>query len=106
MLESFKTVLDKEMEAKKILLEAKEHAEKLTKEAQEKAEEVFSKTYQDTITQAKRKSTEIKEKARMDAERDAQIFLKRAETEKKKILKDTEEKFSEAVDAILHEILT
>ena len=106
MLESFKTVLDKEMEAKKILLEAKEQAEKLKKEAQEKAEEVYRKTYQETIAQAKRKSIEIKEKARIDAERDAQIFLKRAEKQKKKILKETETKFSEAVNAVLHEILT
>lgn len=106
MLESFKTILDKEMEAKKLLLEAKEQAEKLKKEAQEKAEQVYSKTYQETIAQAKRKSIEIKEKARMGAERDAQIFLKRAERQKKKILKDTEEKFSEAVDAVLREILT
>ena len=106
MLESFKTVLDKEREAEKILLEAKEQAEKLKKEAQEKAEEVYRKTYQETIAQAKRKSIEIKEKARIDAERDAQIFLKRAEKQKKKILKDTEKKFSEAVNTVLHEILT
>ena len=106
MLESFKTVLDKEMEAKKILLDAKEQAEKLKKEAQEKAEEVYRKTHQETIAQAKGKSIEIKEEARIDAERDAQIFLKRAEKQKKKILKDTEAKFSEAVNAVLHDILT
>ena len=106
MLKSFKTVLDEERTAEKILLEAKTKVDKLRKEAKEKAGEIYRKTYQENINQAKRKTIEIKEQARMDAERDAQIFLKRAEKEKKKILKDTEEKFSEAVDAVLNEILT
>ena len=87
----------REREAERILLEAKEQAEKMKKEAQEKAEEVYRETYQEIIAQAKRKSVEIKEKARMDAERDAQVFLKRAEKQKKEILKETEEKFGEAV---------
>lgn len=106
LLESFETVLEKEREAERILLEAKEEAEQLKKKAQEKAEEVYRKTYQATTAQVKRKSIEIKKQARMDAERDAQIFLTRAEKQKEKILKDTEEKFSEAVNAVINEILT
>ena len=106
MLESFKTVLDKEREAEKILLEAKEQAEKLKKETQEKAEEVYKKTYQEIIAQALNKSTKMKEKAKMDAERGAQIFLKRANKQKTKISKEIEQKFSEAVNAVLREILT
>ena len=94
------------MAAEKLLLEAKTKADKMKKEAKETAEEIYRKTYQENIDQAKRKTIEIKEQARMDAERDAQVFLKRAEKQKKKILKDTEEKFSEAVNAVLHEILT
>jgi vacuolar-type H+-ATPase subunit H len=106
LLKSFKTVLDEERAAEKLLMEAKEQADKLKREAKEKAEEIYRKTYQKAIDQAKRKTIEIKEQARVDAERDAQIFLKRAEKQKKKILEDTEEKFSEAVNAVLDEILT
>ena len=106
MLESFKVVLDKEREAEKIMQKAKEQAEKIRKNAQEKAEAVYRETYQNTITEARRKSIEIKELAKKDAESEAQIFVKRAETLKKKILVSTEEKFGEAVDSILNEILS
>ena len=106
MLESFKAVLEKEREAEKIIQEAKEQAEKIRKNAQEKAEAVYRETYQDTIAETERKSIEIKEQAKKNAESEAQIFIKRAEKLKKKILVSAEQKFSEAVNSILHEILS
>jgi len=106
LLESFKAVLEKEREAEKIILEAKEQAEKIKKNAQEKAEAVYMETYQETIAEARRKSIEIKEQAKKGAESEAQIFIKRAEKLKKKILVGAEQKFSEAVNSILHEILS
>jgi len=106
LLESFKVVLEKEREAEKIIQKAEEKAEKIRKTAQEKAEAVYRETYQDTIAEAKRKSIEIKELAKKDAESETQIFVKRAEALKKKILVITEEKFGEAVDSILNEILS
>ena len=104
MLESFKTVLEKEREAEKIRLEAREHAEKIKKVAQEKVAEVYREIYQETIAEAKRKSIEIKEQAKIDAESRAQIFLRRAKKQKKKIRIDAEKKFDEAVNATLNEI--
>ena len=98
--------MEKEREAEKIILEAKEQAEKIKKNAQEKAEAVYRETYQDTIAETERKSIEIKEQAKKDAESEAQIFIKRAEKLKKKILVSAEQKFSEAVNSILHEILS
>jgi F0F1-type ATP synthase membrane subunit b/b' len=106
LLESFKAVLEKEREAEKIIQESKEQAEKIRKNAQEKAEAVYRETYQDTIAEARRKSIEIKEQAKKDAESEAQIFIKRAEKLKKKLLVSAEQKFSEAVDSILNEILS
>lgn len=106
MFESFKVVLEKEREAEKIIQNAKEQAEKIRKNAQEKAESVYRETYQDTIAEARRKSIEIKERAKKDAESEAQIFVKRAETLKKKILISSEQKIGEAVDSILNEILS
>lgn len=106
MLESFKAVLEKEREAEKIRLEAREQAEKIEKEAQEKAKEVYRETCQETIAEAKRKSIEIKEQAEIDAESRAQIFLRRAKKQKKKIRIDAEKKFDEAVNVALNEILS
>jgi F0F1-type ATP synthase membrane subunit b/b' len=106
LLESFKAVLEKEREAEKILLEAREQAEKIRKSAQEKAEAVYKKTYRETVALAKRKSIEIKEQAKNDAESEAQIFVKRAEKLKKKILASAEQKFSSAVNSVLEEILS
>ena len=106
MLESFKAVLEKEREAEKIIQEAKEQAERIRKNAQEKAESVYVESYQDTIAEARRKSIELKDRAKKDAESEAQIFVKRAEALKKKILVSAEQKFGETVDLILKEILS
>jgi len=106
LLKSFKTVLEKEREAEKIRLEAREHAEKIEREAQEKAENVYRATYQETIAEAKRKSIEIKEQAKIAAESEMQTFIRQAEKQKKKIRIDAEKKFDEAVNAVLNEILS
>ena len=106
MLESFKAVLDNEREAEKIRVQAREQARKIKKESQEKAENVYGATYQETIAEAKRKSIEIKEQAKIDAESRAQIFLRRAKKQKKKVRIDAEKKFDEAVNAALNEILS
>ena len=105
LLESFKAVLEKEREAEKIVIEAEKRAEKIKNEAQKKAETVYMDTYQETLAIAKRKSIEMKEQAKKDAESEAQIFIKRAEKLKKTILASANQKFGEAVDFILHEIL-
>jgi vacuolar-type H+-ATPase subunit H len=98
--------LEKEREAEKIIKDARNQAEQIKLNAQKEAEEVSKKTYQKTIDDAKQKSVEIKEKARNDAEAEAQIFLKRAEKMKKKIRNLGEQKFDEAVDSVLHEIMS
>ena len=106
LLNSFKEVLDKEREADKIRLEAREQAMKIEKEAQEKVAEVYREIYQETIAKAKRKSIEIKEQAKIDAESEMQTFITRAEKQKKKIRITAEKKFDEAVSAVLNEILS
>ena len=106
MLKSFETVLEKEREAEEIILKAREQAEIIRKNAPEKAGAVYRKTYQETIAEARRKSVEIKEQAKKDAESEAQVFIKRAEKLKKKILVGAEQNFSEAVNSILQEMLS
>ena len=101
MLDSFKEVLEKEREAEKIIMDAREQAEIIKKRAQEKAEAVYKETYQKAIDDAKRKSIEMKEQAKNDAESEAQVFVKRAEKLKKKILASAEQKFGEAVNSLL-----
>ena len=106
MLESFKEVLEKEREAEKIIEQAKEQADKIRKNAQEKGETVYKETYQETIAEARRKTIEITEQAKEIAESEAQIFIKRAEKLKKKILASAEQNFCKAVDSILDQILS
>ena len=106
MLESFKEVLAKEREAQKLVLEAEEQAKNIKENAQEKAKTVYNDTFQETIAAAKRKSIEMKEQAKTDAESEAQIFVKQAKKLKKKILANAEQKFGEAVDLVLHEIVS
>ena len=106
MLESFKAVLETERDAEKLIHEAEEQAEKIKKTAHERAEAVYKEIYQETIAVAKRKSIEMKEQAKSEAESEAQIFIKHAEKLKKKILLKAEQKFGEAVNSILLEILS
>ena len=106
MLESFKAVLDNERKAEKIRLEAREQAEKIRKEAQEKAANVYGETYREIIAEVKRKSIEIKEQAKIDAESEMQAFIRQAEKQKEKIRIDAEKKFDEAVNIALNEIIS
>ena len=94
------------MQAEKIIVEAKERAGILLTKAQEKAEEVYKKTYQEIIAQAREKSIKIKDQAKIEAESEAEIFYKRAKKQKEKIRMDAEKKFEDAVKTILHEILS
>jgi F0F1-type ATP synthase membrane subunit b/b' len=106
LLESFKAVLEMERKAEELVIAAKKKAEKIRNEAQKKAETVYIDTYQETLNEAKRKANEMKAQAINDAESEAQIFIKKAEKLKKKILASAKQKFDEAVGSILDEILS
>ena len=106
MLDSFKAVLEKEREAEKIVNEARKKAQEIEAKAQEKAELVYKQTHQETINEAKRKAIETKEQAKKDAEAEAQVFIERAESLKKKLVKSAKKNFDEAVNTVLQEILT
>ena len=106
LFETFRAVLEKEREAEKIIQYAKEQANKIIKDAKEKAETVYRETYQDTIAEARRKSIETKQQAKEIAESEAQIFIKHAEKLKKKIRVNAEQKYREALDLVINEILS
>ena len=106
LFESFKTLLEKEREADRIIVDAKEQAELLVKKAQEKAGLAHKRTYDKTINLAKQKSTSIKDKAKKDAQSNAQLFIENAEKTKKKLLVFAKKRSQKATDHILQEILS
>jgi putative cell wall-binding protein len=105
LLESFEAVLEMERKAEEIISEAKEKSEEIRNNAQEKAKAVYDQTYRKIIAEAERESIEIQDQAKMDAEAESQIYIRNAEKLKKKILVRAEQKFDEAVNTILDEIL-
>jgi F0F1-type ATP synthase membrane subunit b/b' len=105
LLESFEAVLEMERKAEETISEAKEKAEEIRNNAQEKAKAVYDQTFSKIIAEAELKSIEIKNQAKRDAESEAQIYMKNAEKLKKEILVCAEQKFDEAVNTILDEIL-
>ncbi len=106
LLDSFKAVLETERKAEKIIESARKQAEEIRNTAQEKSKQVYSKTYQNTIDEARRKSVEIKEQAKQDAVNKAQVFVKRAKKQKNELVVFADQNFTEAVDYILKEILS
>jgi F0F1-type ATP synthase membrane subunit b/b' len=48
----------------------------------------------------------MKEQAKKEAESEAQVFIKRAEKLKKTLLASAKQKFAEAVDSVIQEILS
>ena len=106
LLDSFKAVLETERKAEKIIEIARKQAEKIRNNAQENSQQVYSKTYQNTIDEARRKSVEIKEQAKQDGMNKAQVFVKQAKKQKKELVVLADQNFTEAVNYILKEILS
>ena len=106
LLEILKIVRDAESEARKILDEAKVEAERISRVAKTKADEVYSKVYEQAVAGARRRSVELQEKRRNEAEREAEVFLRHAQEQIEQIRIKAEERFDEAVDAILNEIVS
>ncbi len=106
MLDSFKVVLEKEREAEDIVNAARKEAQKIEADAQQKAELVYKQAYQETISQAKREAILLKERAKKDAESNAQVFVSNAKKMKNKLVASAEENFDEAVNCVLEQILS
>jgi vacuolar-type H+-ATPase subunit H len=106
LLKAFKKVIDKEREADKIVQEAKAQAEKIRNGAQKRTETVYRKTYEQIVSKAERRSTELKKQVKESAEREAEIFLRDAKEQMQEIQTQAEKKFGEAVNTVLEEILS
>lgn len=106
LLDSFKAVLEKEREAEDIVNAARKKAQKIEAEAQQKAELAYKNAYQETISKAKREAIILKERAKKDAESDAQVFIRNSKKMKNKLVVSAKKNFDEAVDSVLKQILS
>ena len=105
LLEAFKAIKEKHVEAKRIVEEATAQAEKLMNEAEQKAMNVYEEAYKTTIRQAEQKAMDLKRKAAKDAEHDLAKFLSTAEDQAKGIEAKAKKNFKTAVDSVLNVIL-
>ena len=105
VLEAFKAIKEKHLEAKRIVEEATVQAEKLKNETEQKALSVYEEAYKTTLSQAEQEVTDIKRKAVKDAEYELEKFLSIPEDQAKGIEAKARENFKKAVDSALNMIL-
>jgi len=105
LLEAFKAIKEKHVEAKRIVEEATAQAEKLMNEAEEKALIVYEEAYKLTMRQAEQKAMNLKRKAAKDAEHELATFLSTAEDQAKGIEAKARKNFKTAVDSVLNIVL-
>ena len=105
MLEAFKAIKEKHLEAKNIIEEATAQAEKLKNEIEKKALRVYEEAYRTTLSQAEQKAMALKRKAVKDGEHELDKFLSNAKDQATRIEAKARTKFKTAVDSVLKMVL-
>ena len=105
MLEAFKAIKEKHLEAKKIIEEAMAQAEKLKNEIEQKGIIAYEEAYRTALNQAKRKAIALKRKAEEEAEYELKKFLAKAEDQAKRIEVKASKNFDTAVRSVLNMVL-
>ena len=105
LIEAFKAIREKHLEAKKIVEEATAHAEKLRNEAEQKASRVYEEAYKTTLSRAEQTAIDLRRKAAKDGKHDLEKFLSNAKNEAKAIEAKARRNFRKAVDSVLDLIL-
>ena len=105
LLEAFKAIKEKHVEAKRIVEDATAVAEKLMSEAEQKALNGYEDAYKNTLSQAEQKAMGLKRKAAKDAEHELAKFLSTAEVRAKGIEIKAKKNFKTAVDYVLNMVL-
>ena len=105
VLEAFKAIKEKHLEAKRIVEEATAQAEKLRNRIEQKALIVYEEAYRTTLNQGEQKAMALKRKAEKDAEHELKKFLSNAEDQAKGIEAKASKNFKTAVDSVLNMVL-
>lgn len=105
MLEVFKAIKEKEIEAKKIIEEALAQAEKIKREAELIALQEYEKAYKSAMGSFKQKIAELKEQMAESINLEVKNILSKAEEKAKEIEIRAKSRFDDAVETILNDIL-
>ena len=105
MLEVFKAIKEKHLEAKRIIDDATAEAEKIKQEGAQKGLSAYEEAYNAVISQAEQEAIEVKRKTAEEAERELEKILSHAEEQAKEIEAKAEKNFEKAVDAVLNMVL-
>ena len=105
LIEAFKAIKEKHLEAKRIVEEATAQAEKLKNEAEQKALSVYEEAYEATLSRAEQKALDLKRNTVKDSEYELRRFLSNAEDQAKGIEAKARKNFEKAVDSVLDLIL-
>ena len=105
LLEILKMITSAEREAGKILDEANIQCQMIRRKAERKAEEIYKRAYEEAVAETRRKCIQLQKRGMDEAEREAEILLRKAEEQRNEIRTRSEEKFDEAVNTVLNEIL-
>jgi len=105
LLEAFKAIKEKHLEAKIIIDEATAQAEKIKKDANQKALSAYEEAYKVTLKQAEQMAKDLKRKAAKDAEHELENIRCQAEKQAKEIEAKAEKNFEKTVNAVLNMVL-
>jgi F0F1-type ATP synthase membrane subunit b/b' len=105
LLEDFELIHVAESLAEEILDEAKLRVEAIRKETVNEQGQAYGAAYDAEITAAKRNAEENVEQARTDAEKEANLFLRRAEEQVTAVKETARMNFETAVNAVIAEII-
>ena len=105
MLEVFKAIKEKHLEAKRIIDKATAEAEIIKQEATKKGLNAYGEAYKATISQAEQKAITVKRKTEKEAERELAKLVSDAEERAKEIEAKAEKNFGNAVSTVLNMVL-
>ena len=95
-----------ERESIKIVEDAKKQAEDIQRETEEKARVVYQQTYEQSITEVKRRIAELVKKTKEYAEREATKILETTQTQIEELQNQANKNFQKAVDFVVNEFVT
>jgi len=109
MTEDFTAILMKlrevEDDVRALIEEAQDRANKILEEAQSSSYKIFREAYLAEVRRIEEEASKIIEDARIEAEREASTILKESEELLEGLKRRARERFEEAVELVLKEIM-
>lgn len=106
MFNTIKKIRDVERETVKIVEMAKTKAENIRRETEENSREVYRKTYEQLIAEAKRKNEELAKKTQENAKREADKILQATQIQLEELQKKANKNFEKAVAFVVNEFVS